>query len=97
MGLQLTQEIRWELMNLSFDPRDAFLTDDEVRAAVRQREDQSYEQLPDWLQYELQTRNLYTQAREPTLEEIWETNRDWIEYRKQCPETLEDLRLKYNI
>ena len=86
-----------EMLHQSFEPSCTYMSDEEVWMEVNRRGEQTFEQLPDYLQFELRIRNLTYGVREPSDMEQWETNHEWIESRKQTPTTISDLLLKYNL
>jgi hypothetical protein len=71
-------------------------TDQDIIRFVSHYDEQAFEDMPDWLQLELQVRQFKFGPREPTDLEKWETVRDAREHRIMNNEkTLEDYKDKY--
>ena len=70
----------------------AFMTDEEVRTALREYDEVGFEDLPEWLQTELKARKLSFGPRKPTPMEMEETKDDALMHRiLNKEETLDDL------
>jgi hypothetical protein len=74
----------------------AYLTDEELSAYLSEYDERGYDDLPQFLQDELQYRNLLIPTRNPTELEIWETVKDAREHRIMNKELiLQDYKDKY--
>ena len=72
------------------------MSDETLMAYVNEYNEHGYIDLPMWLQFELNVRNIKTPRREPTMDERFETIHDEREHRITNRElTLNDYKDKY--
>lgn len=74
----------------------SYMTDIEVSVALLDYDDVGYEDVPDWLRSELESRNMLVARRKPTELEQWDTVADAREHRIVNKElTIQDYVDKY--
>jgi len=74
----------------------SYMTDIEVSVALLDYDDVGYEDVPDWLRSELESRNMLVVRRKPTELEQWDTVADAREHRIVNKElTIQDYVDKY--
>ena len=57
------------------------MTDQEIKEYLSEYDEEGFQDLPDWIQLELQARSLTFQRRDPTPQEMKETEQDAEEHR----------------
>ncbi len=57
------------------------MTDQEIKEYLSEHDEEGFQDLPDWLRTELQARSLTFQRRDPTPQEMKETEQDAEEHR----------------
>ena len=73
-----------------------YMTDEEIMFELSHYDEQAFDDLPSWLQQELQVRQIPIPKRQPTEIEMWETVSDAQEHRIMNNErTLQDIKDKY--
>lgn len=73
-----------------------YMTDEEIALTLLEYDDRGFQDLPPWLQQELQVRKIVFTKREPTEAEQHETKADAREHRLLNNErTLEDFQDQY--
>ena len=78
-----------------FKPRK-YMTNEELKQYLSEFDDSGFDDLPEWIQIELQARRLSFERREPTELEKWETVKDAREHRIMNKElTIKDYLDKY--
>ena len=58
-----------------------YMTDQEIKEYLSEYDEKGFQDLPDWIQLELQARNLTFQRRDPTPQEMKETEQDAEDHR----------------
>ena len=75
-----------------------YMTNEEVMYSLREYDEHGFESIPEWLQHELQARELPFPTRNPTIHERRDTIQDAKEHRLGNNERIvEDFQDKYHI
>jgi hypothetical protein len=73
-----------------------YMSDEEIAMELWEYDEQSFSDMPTWLQHELQARSLVFTKREPTKKEMHDTMQDAKEHRKAYNErNVSDIAERY--